>query len=239
MMDDLFEDFPNWFDTDNWYSQEEINAAKQEVADVSREIDPESVGDVNAFLIETAAQLNKRFEKTMLAELDNSYLINNFDDNASLFCTIPDDCKSFDLAAVMTSSDRTRNFPAGYATYFITNAGYGVMDASLFSALSPKLYMPLPTEWTSDVTVLLGSADARHFAMVSFSDLANVQSQGSSGMLVRYAIAALPEDQSFTEIQSFFAGWEEKSGIEAALTYASPYGTWNDCEGFKNLYTEY
>lgn len=87
-----------------------------------------------------AAQLNKHFEKTMLNESDNRYLINNFNDNTSLFDTIPDDCKNFDLAAVMMSSDSTKNSPADYATHFITNAGCGVMDATLFSALSPKLY---------------------------------------------------------------------------------------------------
>ena len=248
----MVDEWSGWLLQGIWFTNEELLEAQRNTDIEQRSVAVSEESDINEFLIETAKTINDSFcQLFVLSKEEASAYTEEYDvdedykEEVSWMVQFADSLERFDMAAVMTveGSFPFSAFYSGYSFFLYDSSGYPAQLTSLLNGYENLLLgnvdtsYPIPRDWSEDVYVLLGSADADFYAILSFHKVSG-QALGMS-----YHIFPLLEDESFMDIQGVVGNWkkiDDSLGLnllsDAVFSYASPYGTWHSYEGIQNVY---
>lgn len=229
-----------------WFTKEELTEAQRDAGGVQREIPRLEESDNNEFLIQTVKSANDSFCRLC----DSFGELEVIDDDVQAMRIFADAAGKFDTAAIMTVKEEkddiygmAMSFSSYLGTYRALTSDSIVMTSwigfceNMLKGATDTSYS-LPQGWTEDVYILLGSADADFYALVSFQEVPG------QALSVDYLFFPLAEEESFMDIQGMAGNWKKIDNdycggeylSDAVFSFASPYGSWDSYDGIQNLY---
>lgn len=248
----MVDEWSGWLSQGTWFINEELLDAQRNTDIAQRSVAVSEESDINKFLIQTVKTMNDSFCHMIVSSYEEAsayageYDIDeDYEEERAWMVQFADSLEHFDMAAVMTVES---SFPfsvtyGSYGTFLYSNYGYPIALQSIIHSYEGLLVgnvdtsYPVPRDWSEDVYVLLGSADANFYAILSF------QKVSGQALGVSYHIFPLLEDESFMDIRGVVGNWKEIDDLfggqllaDAVFSYASPYGTWHSYKGIQNVY---